>query len=216
MNELVEKIIKNQYTKITRERFDTISRHAESINSLEGDVIECGIWKGGMGMYLSKLFPNKQLWLADSFSGFQDHLEDAVYEYKKDRHHKGRMAASFNTVIQNFQNLNINTENIKWLKGYVKDTLPDAGIEKIALLRVDVDAYSATREVLDYLYDKVVSGGYIIFDDTCLFESTNAIKHFFEENYPESEIDLRHPVTDEYIDIYSKSTHPCGSYIIKQ
>ena len=97
--------------------------------------------------------------------------------------------------------------------------MPTSGIKKISLLRIDVDAYSATLEVLDELYDKVVPGGYIIFDDTCLHESLNAIKTFFKKrNIHPHLIDPSNdkvlPLTFEFIS--NDSEYPTGCYIVKQ
>ena len=103
-------------------------------------------------------------------------------------------------------------------KGFVKDSLPTSGIEKISLLRIDVDTYSATLEVLEELYDKVESGGYIIFDDICLYEALDAIQFFFNQrNLPKY---LYHTDTDEKLDLngyhYNNSTgFPAGCYFIK-
>ena len=75
-------------------------------------------------------------------------------------------------------------------------------IKQISLLRIDVDAYSATLEVLDALYDKVQTGGYIIFDDSSLEESLDAIRYFFDlRKIP---FFLYHPITNEKIDISAK------------
>jgi len=99
------------------------------------------------------------------------------------------------------------------VKGFVKDSLPNSGIKRISLLRIDVDAYSATKEVLDELYDKVEVGGYIIFDDSCLYETADAIRDFFKEQGIENCV--LHTITDEKIDLSTNTTTPCGCYIIK-
>ena len=78
---------------------------------------------------------------------------------------KGPLAISLKEVQDNFKRFGLEGERIKYLKGFVNETLPTSGIEKISLLRVDVDAYSATLDVLNNLYSKVQPGGYIIFDD---------------------------------------------------
>ena len=80
--------------------------------------------------------------------------------------------------VQNvFKQFNLeNDPRINFVKGFVNKTLPNININKIALLRIDVDGYSPTREVLDYLYDKVEKGGMIIFDDLCLSEAAAASK----------------------------------------
>jgi len=212
MINLAQQIINNKLTKVTLERFETIIRHRDTIESLDGDIIECGVWKGGMGIFLRKMFTNKRLWLADSFSGFQD-PNKAKYNFSGERHKLGGMTVPYNDVINAFKNIGINPNNINFLVGYVNDTLPKADIQRLSLLRVDVDAYSATIEVLENLYDKVVPGGYIIFDDTCLIETRHAINDFFTLRH--IDIKLRHPVTDEIIE-FKLNDMPCGCYIIKE
>lgn len=213
MKDLALSIIEQGITKVTLERFETLIRHFDKINSLEGDIVECGIWKGGMGVFLTKMFEDRTTWLADSFEGFEDQ-KNSTYQFNNERHQKGpRMAVALDIVLDNLKSYQLEDSRIKILKGFVKDTLPGSGIEKIALLRVDVDAYSATRDVLDNLYDKVVTGGYIIFDDTSLVETQAALKDFIKER--NITIKLLHPVTDQEVDI-NNSLLPCGCYTIKQ
>lgn len=124
------------------------------------------------------------------------------------------MVAPVQMVQNNFKKFGLEEENrIKFLEGFVKDTLPAANIDKIALLRIDVDAYSATRDVLDNLYDKVVKGGYIVFDDTALIETQTAIKDFMKER--NISFELLDPVTDVEVDI-NTALLPAGCYTIKQ
>jgi O-methyltransferase len=213
MKKLLEQIQTDGLTKVTVERFECIDKISLEVANLEGDIIECGVWKGGMGIYLSKTFPNKTIWLADSFEGFQP-PEQGKYSFSQERHLAGKMAAplsDFKKVLEQYQ---VNLDHIRILKGFVKETLPTAGIEKIALLRIDVDAYSATREVLDELYHKVVKGGYIIFDDTCLVETRAAILDFFGNS--KGGVNLLHTVTGEPVTLFNpEQSLPCGCYIKK-
>ena len=212
MIKLAQQIINNKLTKVTLERFETIIRHQNAIKLLDGDIIECGVWKGGMGIFLRKMFIDKRLWLADSFSGFQDPSK-AKYNFSNERHKLGGMTVPYKDVINAFKAMGVESDNIDFLVGYVNDTLPKANIQQLSLLRIDVDAYSATMEVLEHLYDKVVPGGYIIFDDTCLVETRHAIQDFFTTR--EIEIKLRHPESDEIIQ-FDLQNMPCGCYIIKE
>jgi hypothetical protein len=223
---LIEDIINSKITMIWEEIFHTPLRNFDKINNVEGDIVECGVWRGGYSIFLSHLFSDRNIWVCDSFEGFQP-LNNAKYDFKSERHTPafshgacGPLGISLEEVKQNFKTYGLeNGERIKFLKGFVKDSLPTSGIEKIALLRVDVDAYSATLEVLDELYSKVQPGGFIIFDDANLVESIEAIKFFLtREGLP---LELYHPYTDE---IYSLSNPICksdsgfeaGSYIIKK
>jgi O-methyltransferase len=54
---------------------------------------------------------------------------------------------------------------VVFLKGWFKDTLPTAPIERLAVLRLDGDMYSSTIEALTSLYPKLSPGGFCIIDD---------------------------------------------------
>ena len=223
--DLVQDLIDNKITMVRPDEFKTIFKHYPKISEVEGDVVECGVWRGGFSIFLSYIFQDKNIWVCDSFQGFQP-LETAKHQYGKERHtpaytHNavGPLGISLEEVQSHFKNYGLgDEERIKFLKGFVKDTLPTSGIEKVSLLRIDVDAYSATLETLEELYDKVQSGGYIIFDDSCLYETLDAIKAFFKQrNLPEF---INHPVTDQLLDINLRHTNddsglPAGCYIIK-
>lgn len=223
-DELSSDLINSNLTMVWKELFDMPLRHFEKINIVEGDVVECGVWKGGYLIFLSHLFQDKNIWACDSYEGFQP-IDKVNYKFNGERHTpgfthgaKGPIAISLEEVKNNFKIYNLEHERIKYLKGFVNETLPMSGIEKISLLRIDVDAYSATLEVLDNLYYKVQPGGYIIFDDLNLKESYEAIKYFLErENLPmnvynpytDQPYSLKHPIID------TDSGFHAGSYIIK-
>lgn len=223
---LIEDIINSKITMIWEEIFHTPLRNFDKINNVEGDIVECGVWRGGYSIFLSHLFSDRNIWVCDSFEGFQP-LDNAKYNFESERHTPafshgacGPLGISLEEVKQNFKSYGLeNQERIKFIKGFVKDSLPTSGIEKIALLRVDVDAYSATLEVLDELYSKVQPGGFIVFDDACLIESAEAIKVFLtREGLP---LELYHPYTDEIYSLsapinQSDSGFAAGSYIIKK
>lgn len=214
-----------RYSMVMESEFQTIIRHQEKIQKVPGDVIECGCWKGGFSIFMANAFPTKTIWVADSFEGFQP-TETARYKYDHERHVPGYNLGTPGTdddftlerVQQRFEEYGLSDSRIEFLKGFVKDSLPTAGIKKLSLLRIDVDAYSATKEVLDELYDKVQPGGYIIFDDSCLYECIDAMKDFFKERGLPNEV--FHPETDEVLQlsgsyIGSNSGFPAGCYIIK-
>jgi hypothetical protein len=216
MEQLIQEILASGLSMVEGDRFNTILNNFDNINKLKGDVIECGCWKGGMSIFLGKLFSEKKIWVVDSFEGFQP-LDQASYQYHDEPHHPGYdsfIKANYSEVVNNFKHYGLEAPRVEIFKGFVKDVLPTLNIDKIALLRIDVDAYSATREVLDYLYPKVVKGGYIIFDDSCLIQTVDAFCDYFEEN--KIKFELRHPKTGEIIDNKRYPHHPCGCYMIKK
>lgn len=214
MKELIESLIQDQVTMVTEDRFNCILNHKKIISLLKGDIVECGVWRGGMSIFLTKLFPKKKIWVCDSYEGCQ-HPSEGKYPFSSERHFSGMYAVSLEEVKNNFYKYDALDDNrVFFLKGWVRDTLrPEiCPIEKISLLRVDVDSYSATLEVLDYLYDKVVTGGIIVFDDSCLIESYEAIKTFFKNKNINTIYD---PLDDKKLNIFNDDL-PCGCYIIKK
>lgn len=227
-DELITSIVNDKISMVNIDNFNLVLSNFNKINSIDGDIVECGCWRGGFSIFLSHVFSEKNIWVCDSFDGFQP-INKAKYSYEKERHTPnyintplGSIKVSLEEVKLNFKNYELdNNKRINFLKGFVKDTLnPDVcEIKKISLLRIDVDSYSATLEVLDYLYDKVNENGYIIFDDSALYESLDAIKEFLKnKNLP---FFIYHPVTNEKLDLNKKYTSddsgfPSGCYIIKQ
>lgn len=65
----------------------------------------------------------------------------------------------------NFQEYGLLDQQVRFLKGWFRDTLPKAPIERLAVLRLDGDMYESTREALEHLYPRLSPGGYLIVDD---------------------------------------------------
>jgi O-methyltransferase len=198
MKTLFNELWNGVYTQVEEPRFDILDQIAKEIydKKLDGDIVECGVWRGGVLVYLSYLFHDKKIWGLDSFEGFQK-LEDAQYQYDGIERHvysfdelhnsNGQicrgypLSISIEEVKNNLKSFGLSeSDGINLLKGFVRDTTNSMNcpIDKISLLRVDVDGYSPTLEVLMNLYDKVVIGGYIVFDDIPLYECQDAIRDF--------------------------------------
>jgi hypothetical protein len=224
--ELVNDLIQNHISMVLPHEFDMVLNHQDKINKIKGEIVECGVWRGGFSIFLSYLFPDRKIWVCDSFQGFQP-LNNARYEFNGERHtpaytmtHVGPIGISLEEVQSHFKTYGFGDDKrINYLPGFVKDSLPNSGIENIALLRIDVDAYSATLEVLEELYDKVQPGGYIIFDDSCLVEAIEAAKTFFKSR--ELPLEVIDPIDNQiknlnfrYTDTDSGFTSGC--YVIKK
>jgi Macrocin-O-methyltransferase (TylF) len=76
-----------------------------------------------------------------------------------------RFAACLDEVRGNFARFQLLDDQVRFLKGWFKDTLPGAPIERLAILRLDGDYYQSTMDGLINLYDKLSPGGYVIVDD---------------------------------------------------
>jgi hypothetical protein len=72
-------------------------------------------------------------------------------------------------------------EQVRFLEGWFKDTLPNAPIERLAVLRLDGDMYESTMQALSSLYDRLSTGGFVIVDDYYMEPCARAIHNFRAE-----------------------------------
>jgi O-methyltransferase len=138
-------------------------------NNIEGDIIEAGVWKGGMAMWMKNLLnyygDNRKLWLFDTFGIFPESLYDKDKKIHLLTEYLFSKKYDINDVRNNFKKLNLLDDTINFVVGDFKDTVPKTDISKIAILRLDSDYYDATLIMLEKYYFKIVKGGYIIIDD---------------------------------------------------
>lgn len=71
---------------------------------------------------------------------------------------------------------------MRFLKGWFKDTLPRAPIQKLAVLRLDGELYESTVGSLTHLFPKLSVGGYIIIDDYFLKGCREAVHDFRDKH----------------------------------
>lgn len=149
-----------------------------------GDFIETGVWRGGACIYAKGIFEahgakDRKVFVADSFRGLPE--PDAALNPADagDIHHTfAELAISRETVAGNFRRYGLLDEQVVFLEGWFKDTLPTAPIDRLAVLRLDGDMYESTMDALNALYHKVSPGGFVIVDDYVLEPCARAIHDF--------------------------------------
>lgn len=91
-------------------------------------------------------------------------------------------------------------DQVVFLQGWFKDTLPRAPMDKLALMRLDGYLYESTMEGLEYPYPKLAVGGYVIIDD---YNSTPPSKHATDDFRKKNGIDEK-LVTVDWTAVYWK------------
>lgn len=154
-------------------------------NSVAGDFVETGVWRGGACIYMRAILKaygdtQRTVWVADSFAGLPE-PDGATYDKDKgDKHHTVEvLAVSRAQVEDNFRVYGLLDGQVQFLQGWFKDTLPQAPIENVAVLRLDGDMYESTMDGLTSLYHKVSPGGYIIVDDYHAVAACKSAVHDF-------------------------------------
>jgi O-methyltransferase/8-demethyl-8-(2,3-dimethoxy-alpha-L-rhamnosyl)tetracenomycin-C 4'-O-methyltransferase len=148
---------------------------------IPGDFIETGVWRGGACILMRAVLKayeenTRRVWAADSFEGLP---MPEVPQDAGDKHHTyQQLAVSLEQVQDNFKKYGLLDNQVVFLKGWFKDTLKPAPIERLAVLRLDGDMYQSTMDSLESLYHKVSTGGFIIVDDYALPGCRAAITEF--------------------------------------
>lgn len=141
--------------------------------NVPGDLIECGVWRGGTCIYMRGLLKafgesGRTVWVADSFQGLPEPdgdispLDAVSHEFLK---LVGGFSVSLEAVQNNFAAFDLLDSQVRFLPGWFSDTLQQAPIERLALMRLDADYYESTQQALDALYPKLSPGGFVIIDD---------------------------------------------------
>jgi hypothetical protein len=141
-------------------------------NGIPGDMVECGCFLGGIGIFIGLLrrrlgLTDRTIHLFDTFEGPPD--GEDVFKGRPQRTGH-RMPDYHDTVFENIAETLGSADGFMLTKGLVEDTLPKSAIGPLSLARFDTDHYSSTRTEFEILYPKIVQGGVIIVDDYGLFQ----------------------------------------------
>lgn len=173
------------HTMIGMRRLDNLQMCVELAlrDGVPGDLIETGVWRGGACIFMRGILKaygdtDRTVWVADSFDGLPP-PDPAWPADRNDLHHTNRYLAVHEAEVQrNFRLYGMWDDQVRLLKGWFKDTLPAAPINKLAVLRLDGDMYGSTMDALTALYPKVSRGGFVIVDDYFLEPCREAVRDY--------------------------------------
>lgn len=183
-------------TMIGLKRLDNLHQCIETVltEGVEGDLIETGVWRGGACILMRAVLAaygieDRRVFVADSFEGLP---KPDAEKYPADRndigHSQKYLIVSKEDVEKNFMKYGLLDNQVVFLKGWFKDTLPQAPIEKLSILRLDGDMYGSTMDSLESLYPKLSSGGFCIIDDYALPGCKSAVNDFRSKHTIDSEL----------------------------
>lgn len=136
-----------------------------------GDLLEAGVWRGGVGIYLRALLDAhgdrlRRVWIADSFRGLPPPELGGAEEDVGDVHWTHQeLAVGLGEVLDNFDRYGLLDGRVRIVEGWFEHTLAETPVERLAILRADGDMYSSTWTILEQLEPKVAPGGFVVIDD---------------------------------------------------
>lgn len=166
---------------------------AEKVRNVEGCVVECGVWRGGMIAGIADLLGGgRDYYLFDSFEGLPPvkaidgrGLRAWQAATTAPEYHNNCWASAHEADTAMKKSL---ANRYSLVKGWFEETVPRfKPSQRIALLRLDGDLYDSTRICLKYLYPYVVEGGIVIIDDYNYWDGCAHAVHEFLAHWSDND-----------------------------
>ena len=183
-------------TMIGRKRLDNLHFCVDDVltQGVAGDLIETGVWRGGATILMRAILKareveDRKVWVADSFEGLpaadrEQYPSDSDISYE----HIEELKVSLEEVQDNFRRYGLLDDQVQFLKGWFRDTLPTVTDRRWALIRLDGDMYESTMDALTNLYPGLSAGGYAIIDDYHLDSCREAVTDYRNDHAIDDEI----------------------------
>jgi O-methyltransferase len=151
-------------------RLHTLVWAAQRALNIDGDYVECGVFKGDMTWVVTELVDfgvlSREFYLYDTFAGFSPRYSSPEDYPDSDTffdlaHRDYGDPSIYPAVIDRFKNLS----NVRVIRGVVPDVLAETVPDRIAYLHIDLNSPAAEVAALEVLFDRVVAGGTIVLDD---------------------------------------------------
>lgn len=158
------------YSMIGKARLDSLQMMVETVlrERIPGDFLEAGVWRGGASIFMRAMLElwgdsKRNVYVADSFKGLPPPKLDQ--DENLNFHLDPTLSVSLDVVKSHFERFGQLNDRVKFMPGWFEDTLSADEPSQLAILRADGDLYKSTMDILDNLYHRVASGGFVIIDD---------------------------------------------------
>lgn len=168
------------YTLVDKYRcFELWKLVEQSAKLKSGNIIEIGVWRGGTGALIAKQAKNcgimEKVYLCDTFNG-------VVKVGSKDTSYKGgEHDDTSSKIVEELVHNIMHLDNVDILEGIFPDqTGHQVENLKFRLCHIDVDVYQSAKDIDSWIWEKMIPGGIIVYDDYGS-SSTDGITQFVEE-----------------------------------
>ncbi|MDR1399668.1 MAG: TylF/MycF family methyltransferase [Treponema sp.] len=162
-------------------RYQMLALVAEEINGkkVRGCVAELGVYKGDFAKRINSHFPDKTLYLFDTFNGFDKRDVDIERKLNNNANENDFTNSSVGLVLKKMKY----PENCIVQKGWFPETAEHIE-ETFAFVSIDADLFEPIYQGLLYFYARLEKGGYIFVHDYNgkLYGAKEAVQRFSEEH----------------------------------
>lgn len=150
---------KNYFDYIRLSSLELVSFEIQH-KKLEGNVAELGVYKGKFARYINQYFPDRTLYLFDTFEGFN---QTDIAKEKQNNFSTGEQDFS-DTSLEKVLQLMPYPNQCKPVRGFFPESAKEVN-DKFVFVSLDADLYDPLYTGLNFFYPKLVPGGYIFVHD---------------------------------------------------
>ena len=141
-----------------------INRHLKGDIAEHACVAEAGVYKGAFAAVINRVFPERKLYLFDTFEGFSQQDIEQEMRMEKAVNPLSQQSYFSETAEDIVMRKMVHPQNVVIKKGYVPNTFE--GIEEeFCFVNLDMDLYKPTIEALEWFWPRMVKGGGILVHD---------------------------------------------------
>ncbi len=169
-----------------------VARQVTSVldEKIPGSLVECGVWRGGVSLLMATLvkerLSERRVYLCDSFEGLPspEPIDGTAAnnwaQRTDDPWYHNNCQAGIDDVRRLAKAFDVDDTTV-FVPGWFADTLPRLyqEVSEISYLRIDADWHASVLTCLEHLYDRVVPGGYVVFDDYDTWDGCAIAVHEF-------------------------------------
>jgi tetratricopeptide (TPR) repeat protein len=141
--------------------FDSLLPLLRASIGLPGDLIECGVYKGGATVEFARVIEGtgKVIHACDTYAGMPDPTEHDNYHRKGDFADTSLVSCTTRWEVEGVR------DRIVPHKGLFQDTLPSMGDNRYCFAFLDSDFYVSQMQAIEHVYPRMAKGGWVIVDD---------------------------------------------------
>lgn len=159
-------------------RYTTLELLLEQVkdNNIKGELAELGVFRGDFSKYINASFPDRKLYLFDTFEGFdeKDISADIKNNYTSEKWFKECNNFSSTSMKIVLDKMKYQSQCVV-RKGWFPETIPDEEIT-YAFVSLDCDLYEPMLAGLRYFYPRLSHGGYMMLHDYNLTHELRGVK----------------------------------------
>lgn len=180
-----------KHTDTDRFRVESIMSVLWQVREVEGDVVECGSFRCGLGFLMAFAVKewglNKKVHLYDSFEGLPPLAEEDRAESHETLFYEGQFQQGVNLDrVREFLERSGLSDVVELHKGWFDQTLPLIPAERrFCFAHIDCDLYESTKTCWTHLLPRMGAGAGVVVDDYDSYGMYTATwEYLAETHYP--------------------------------